>query len=64
MAVYASNKRAGVPYEGSWRALCSSLFSAGDYERATQILNQVWYIPSSINIPFVSPTNHISFSSG
>lgn len=52
VAVYASNKRAGVPYEGSWRALCSALFSAGDYERATQILNQVCpfghlYIPCS-----------------
>lgn len=40
IAVYASNRRAGIPFEGSWRTLCSSLFNSGDYDRATQILQQ------------------------
>lgn len=59
MAVYASNKRADVPYEGSWRALCSALFSAGDYERATQILNQVCSVGhlDPIILGFVSLVN-------
>jgi pentatricopeptide repeat protein len=40
LAVYASNRRADVPFEGSWRALCSALFNMGDYDRATQVLKQ------------------------
>lgn len=61
VAVYASNKRADVPYEGSWRALCSALFSAGDYERASQILNQVCSVGhlDPIILGFVSLVNKI-----
>ena len=40
IAVYASNRRAGVSFEGSWRTLCSALFHNGDYVRAMEILNQ------------------------
>lgn len=40
LAVYASNRRAEIPFQGSWRALCSALFNVGDYDRAMQILKQ------------------------
>jgi len=40
MAIYASNRRAGVSFEGSWRTLCSALFKNGDYDCAMQILSQ------------------------
>lgn len=40
IAIYASNRRAGVSFDGSWRTLCSALFNNGDYDHAMQILTQ------------------------
>lgn len=40
IAIYASNRRAGVSFEGSWRTLCAALFKSGDYDNAMQVLKQ------------------------
>lgn len=42
-AVYASNRRAGVPFEKSWAAICTALFNAGEHERGVALLQQASY---------------------
>ena len=40
-AVYASNRRAGVPSDTSWAAIATAFFRTGNVERARSLLQQV-----------------------
>jgi pentatricopeptide repeat protein len=38
--MYASNRRAGVPCDASWSAICAALFRMGSHERGATLLEQ------------------------